>query len=602
MASNGYDTVELIHRSMEVKHIPMEHAFVSDAIGEQYKEWHAKNPVFINSPTGSRKTTFVYDKLIPNAIHQGRTTLLVSNRIALSLQQKKKILSKVREFDPSSIQDISDEINVSELKDITFFGSVCVCTYQGLFSLLNHPPVGVDLFDWMERLQYAVFDEIHFLYSDATFNSLCGFLLYKIPIIFQKAVRVYMTATSWEIDDAIFNAEIGRSYTGYTPKLTFMERFIANLPQTTSIGYTLKRYFFVYYRKADYSQYRLHFFSESQFHPNIGSKTYAERKTRKGHLLSLYTTLSSNVADSKWLVFVDKKSTGKALLDILSNGDITSAYFDSHTKKPYSAWEKLISQNKIEQSVLISTPVIENGVNIEDSDLKNVAIMCIDRTSLIQLIGRKRLLDEDGIIDLWIWLPTKDDFKNMASNIEKDLKLASLLDLGHSQFRKTTEPYAHAVQTLWDSKNHISSPTLFYIGSNGMFYVSDYVRDILQRRLAFIQQFTRDDNLLSFKDVVEEWLGIPETLEVLSVTDIDTATNSLFDLLEKNANQSLAEDDFKFIRRAILTEAKKQNIKYIAPARAGKASTKTLNPILEQLGLPYTITKKAKLWTIHTRS
>ena len=96
-----------------------------------------------------------------------------------------------------------------------------------------------------------------------------------------------------------------------------------------------------------------------------------------------------------------------------------------------------------------------------------------------------------------------------------------------------------------------------------MFYVRDYVRDILQRRLAFIQQFTRDDNLLSFKDVVEEWLGIPETLEVLSVTDIDTATNSLFDLLEKNANQSLAEDDFKFIRRAILTEAKKQNIKYI---------------------------------------
>ena len=64
-------------------------------------------------------------------------------------------------------------------------GPVCVTTYQGLYGLFN-PDVAAehklgfysvrwgkaeDLRKWSLTLRYAVFDEIHFLYSDATFNS-----------------------------------------------------------------------------------------------------------------------------------------------------------------------------------------------------------------------------------------------------------------------------------------------------------------------------------------------------------------------------------------------------------------------------------------------
>ena len=601
MRYNNMDTVGMVYHSIKVTDIPMLYPSVIDSIGDQYLDWHPKNPVFIDAPTGSGKTTFVYRKLVQDAFSQNRTVLLVSNRIALSLQQKNTIAALVREIDPRLVAHIPENIDSENSKEFAFIGPVCVATYQGLFSLLNQPSNEVYLPAWLNALQYAVFDEVHFLYSDALFNPICSFLLQKIPVVFRAVIRIYMTATSWEVFDLVLNAEKNTRLIRGASNLTPMEYFLSSRHVGCSKNYTLNRYFYYYHRDADYSSYRLHFFDESQYSPSVGPKSYAEQKIKKKYLLSLLSLMDPvPSADNKWLIFVDKKNSGEALHDVLTKQGVTSAYIDSKTKKPYSAWKKLIEKSMVDQSVLVATPVIECGVNILDPAAKHVSILNTDRTSFIQLIGRKRR-SPDEIVDLWVWIPSKDHFEGMANKIKRDLLLAYELLQNRSIYKNQPEPYAKTARELWDSKESINCTTLFYIDNQGLFNVNRYVLSILKRRLNFIYQFIREENPLSFQRVVEEWLGIKGTLEAAydPRTGDSSVPHHLLTLLSENSGKELSEDGFIPIRQAILAESKKRNLEYIAPKRENHASAKTLNPILEKLGLPYTVKKQAKIWTIH---
>lgn len=65
--------------------------WVSDGIGESFKDWTPDKPVFISSPTGGGKNTFVENVLMPfieQRNHKNITQnkiLILSNRIALRL-------------------------------------------------------------------------------------------------------------------------------------------------------------------------------------------------------------------------------------------------------------------------------------------------------------------------------------------------------------------------------------------------------------------------------------------------------------------------------------------------------------------------------------
>lgn len=603
MAPKHLDTVDLIHQSIRVKDILMEHPSVIESIGKQYLNWHPKHPVFIDAPTGSGKTTFVYKELIQTALSQNQNVLLVSNRIALSLQQKESLITLFQEIDPRLVEHIPKDAGSKDAQDFTFVGPVCVTTYQGLFSTINNAPKEVDLPAWLSNLQYAVFDEVHFLYSDALFNSSCGFLLRKIPVVFSHVIRIYMTATSWEVINPILNAEREYRQIRHTLNLSPAENFLSNRFVPNPPSYNPYRYFYYYHRKADYSSYRLHCFDESQYQPNIGPRDYAEEKLRKKYLLSLLNLMSPPPSpDNKWLIFVDKKNSGEALYDVLLHNDIPSAYIDSKTKKPLSAWNKLVKENRIDQSVLIATSVLECGVNIIDPAVKNIAILCTDRTSFIQHIGRKRRAP-DETIDLWVWIPSKEHFEGLAGKINNDLSLAYDVLQKRAAYKKDPAAYATKARELWERKDSISCTALFYIDNDGLFNVNHYVLRILQHRLDFIHQFTHEDGPQRFQNIIEEWLGITGALEEPSTFVSNTngkAFHSLLALLEENIEKPLSKDDFKPIRKAILSTAKQINAleKYIPPQRAEHLSAKTLNSIFLRLDLPYIVSKQANMWTI----
>jgi len=123
------DTIELLSASMQPKPHLMQNQFVDQSLKGEYQTWHYKNPVFIDAPTGTRKTTFVYDYLIPDAIKNNKTILLVSNRIALREQQKKRVISIAKEFS-NSMADFRYELDSEDVANCSFFGPICVITYM----------------------------------------------------------------------------------------------------------------------------------------------------------------------------------------------------------------------------------------------------------------------------------------------------------------------------------------------------------------------------------------------------------------------------------------------------------------------------------------
>lgn len=626
--------VTLFSKNLRRQCIKMEKVFVAESIGNQYAEWNALNPVFIDAPTGTRKTTFVYEKIIPEAMERGKTVLLVSNRIAVSAQQKRKIVELLKQYDPESVSHITESPDKEIVDKLAFFGSVCITTYQGLHGLLHATEDSeTNIYEWFGRLKYVVFDEIHFLYSDALFNVSCEYLLKKIPCVFRNAIRIYMTATSWEIKDLIYEQE---KLVWSTSRVLLTEReiYISNLipveakyvdPSKAQIK--PYRTFYDYCMEADYSAYRLHFFSSDMYIEPEGGRKSAYKGIHKKYLMALLDQMSNALPgqDNKWMIFVDKKSSGRSLHKALRAMKVSAAYIDATEKDPKSAWKQLIYDETLETSVLIATPVIECGVNVSDKTVRHVAILCTDRTTFVQLLGRKRR-SEGEIVDLWVWLPDHEYFDGMKKKMGRYLGMSSRLRFVRKKLEgKKMEAeelhfykaqYAAIAKELWNERKSLEYEILFRMDNQGMFAVSQYVWETLHKRYCFISQCANKYDPDLFKRVVEYWLGIKgskPTVEIAKTDEYEARSaarewerwaediTELSILLKQKVGGKIPEEDFKPIRKRIVELAVSMDIfdkKKTNIAKKDSVGAATLNRFLKGMGVPYVLDRKSYIWTI----
>jgi len=134
--------------------------YISEVIGEEYKEWKKGDMILIKSPTGSGKSEFIKKQLLSWCKGKNKKLLLLSNRTLLYKQQ---------------INDIQAE-NINDNEQIE------LSLYQKFDGAVN-------------EYDYVVCDECHYFYEDSSFNRETDIILKEIENKRKDIVTILLSAT-----------------------------------------------------------------------------------------------------------------------------------------------------------------------------------------------------------------------------------------------------------------------------------------------------------------------------------------------------------------------------------------------------------------------
>lgn len=251
--------------------------YLSDLIGEDFKEWTACDEIFIQTQTGSGKTTFIVETLAPYAAENGHEVLLLVNRKILRRQIKLGLAES------HGIQSMTDE----EIDSIQSFDGLTVLSYQQVEAQLKEKDFILTMLS-DKRFRYVVFDEVHYFLQDCFFNRN---ILYLEEVLSQirNATKIFLSATIDEVQPYIIE------------ELHLGDRIIEEMEPDKS------RSCFVYQKGYFTCGRIIHYKKSPKF--NISKVLYFR------DLPEILDEINS-LNDGKWLVFVNSKSEAEVMKKI----------------------------------------------------------------------------------------------------------------------------------------------------------------------------------------------------------------------------------------------------------------------------------------------
>lgn len=492
-------------------------ANVTEALQDELPFWNCRNPVLVNAPPGNGKTYWLEHTLIPDAIRTNQNVLVLSNRIALSFQQK---IDFLRAFDASVAEKYTAKGLIAEEN----FGSVKILTYHRLPAFMKEKDDAKER--WLKRLKYVVADEAHIFTADALFNEHCSQYLRLVTSCFQQAIRIYLTATDMDVLYPLQQEE-DKNFLDY-------HRLVKNEPPRTFLRYVMQ---------PNYSYLNLNWIDDlNEITPNILAN---ERE--------------------KWLIFVDSKQLGKKLQQELSK---ERALFMDSGSKGSDEYNKLLTECKVDAQCLIATAVLDCGINIHDTKVRNVAILSDDRTSFIQMLGRKRVTSGEKV-NLYICRPSLEKLNQRRNRYEHAMSYHNRLDTANS-----SALLQRITQELWREEDMIRKQ--FFL-SNGV-AVSDWLcKFMLQKRIDFYNRIL--DGKSTFDDEVLNWLGLQQD------EPKSDPREDLLQFCQKHVDSPMDDEQVEFFRGLVLKAEKQAGISEPQPQRSLKQ--RALNRRLQQLNLPF---------------
>lgn len=369
--------------------------WVSERIGEEYKKWESGSMVFIASPTGSGKTQFILKTLLPYFSKENKKILYLVNR---------RILKKQMEEDISKLPDEQRSNIVVELYQSIENKFCSVKPQQNGYRAL-----GYDGTSFLNKYNCVVCDECHYFLADANYNTntIVSFRLVKEH--FERKIRIFMSATINGVQDYILEHENEKNKRNRRTRI--YEFLIPGFDEST-IG--LKKKVFTYKTDIDYN--------------------YLDIMVIDNKTSSIIDLVKEN--RDKWLIFVDNISFGLELRRELMKSFRNEAGGDESQDKKVvmlsSNYEKneesadevnmVVEKNIFRSKVIISTSVMDNGINIEDPELRNMIVIADNETEFIQMLGRKR--GDGQKLKLYIVQQPKDYFAKRQRLVQKRLKIA----------------------------------------------------------------------------------------------------------------------------------------------------------------------------------
>ena len=347
-----------------------------NGIEEDYKNWLPRGVVcrqkasriFIESPTGTGKSSFVLDKLFPFAAENNYNVLYLANRSALNQQIKNALARKL---------EVKGKIKKDEA---TFYlpGSFCYLTVIN-YQAISLNPMALKMF--LSDYTYIVFDEAHFFVEDSLFNAKTGLLLKLVLNKSPDAVWIFLSATLDGSEDLLLTA---------ADKIQPNNLIDANLNKVVFRDHCI-----VYKNNYQSAVYTPSFFRGIDDLMPVINRTAGE----------------------KWLIFISSIQRGKALQQRIKKETGRKAVFLSSENKADKRWKTLSTEERYDEDVLITTKVLDNGVNISDKGVRHIVIPFCDQTEFMQMLGRRRT-DEGERVYLYVEVPTIQKVNTLRYGVE----------------------------------------------------------------------------------------------------------------------------------------------------------------------------------------
>lgn len=366
--------------------------WVSEIITDDYKHWK-QGVVIISAQTGTGKTSFILNQLLPYAVKNNRKILYLCNRTALVQQIESELEDKeiLYEGMKTSRKRKADCTQASE-------AYIKIISYQKS----EYTSIESEIINF--GAYYVVFDEAHYYYQDSQLNAgtqkICSYLFQgQMNKTFSNCVNVFMSAT----DDYVYLL-LARYY---------CKSFIKSTTNARQI--LMQKLIPCYTTKFNYNYFKPYYFLN-----------YRE----------IIEAIISTPRQEKWLIFVSSLNKAEQLLlelnllgyetvhskKDLSKSSLSCAIVSSKTKNSYT-YKELIETEKFSCNVLLATSVIDNGVNIHDNALKHIVVPAVLKTQFLQLIGRKRINQiENEKVNLYIQGFQKKSVSCHLKLIKKKLK------------------------------------------------------------------------------------------------------------------------------------------------------------------------------------
>lgn len=560
----SYDSEEFkrdcIFGHPHVTPIECEDVSVTDGIGNHYKielvhsydkelykikkdtedTWEAKQAVFISAPCGQGKNYFIEKTLLPylrqlNLDYKTNYKILIlSNRLALKQQIKKHIVG------------YDDTYETDGKIYTTYEGNVHIMTYQSILKQKKHLE---NQQKTKNKYLYIICDEAHFFTSDAMFNPDTEKILSTIVSIFDNAIRVYMSATPYECLSYIADCE--HKY--------FVSKWERKHPYD---GQGTAEYIAFYHFKRDYSYLKL--------------KSYSQ-------IEELFNKIITSVNNGeKWIIFIDDKekcADVKTKLEQQSKtdenglksleGKIFAVNADSKKNELY---QQIILKEQLINgiSVLISTSVLDNGVNLKNID--NIVISDMSKVKCIQMVGRARI-DRDmygtpmGIKTLYVKrFDNSYVIKRRNSYIEQEDAYHDL-DLAfesHDHYNIFIEKFFRGNEHDWINGKHWFCHSK---EKKGEFYINEIAKSLVKKRirecdsiLAEMEDEAKQHTLTACQDLMSipgqrylkyqfSWFGKKYCIDNdITLCDKNTSKNELLSFLESYIGKEMDKESQKAFR------------------------------------------------------
>ena len=498
---------------------------IKEALEEEVPYWRYWKAILIDAPPGKGKTSFVYEVLIPLAIKMNRNVLLVANRNALSLQMKLDVMELIG-------SPLRDRLTDLGIRETDIFGSVGIVSYHSLPRFLNDP----ENEDWLDNVEYVVADECHYFTSDSSFNDLTEWHLKLITKHFKRAIRVYMTGTSWDVLRPIADAEMAIKYDKERACKVHLDREIIR-----------------YHWEQDHSHVDLRFFRD----------------------LEEIKQLILGNPNEKYMIFVDSRDSGRALADALGKNRAT--YLDAESKGT-KEMTKLLKEQTFDRQVLVTTKVLDCGINLWDNRLRHIVTVTDDRVSMLQMLGRKRRKPGERV-NLYV---CDMDLKLIAKRYRDGQELLAAL---REYQEGDSEVHHQMARSCWRSEDR--KYCIYFRITDWSIVPNEVAFWALRRKDYFYRKLLEGHT--TFRDEVCKWLG--KTQEPEKIPD-----DELNAFCEAHLGQELNEEEIVTVRKLIVKTAVAKGYLEPQPTRVATLGQEALNNRLSKVESPYRFEKKR--WVI----